>query len=277
MLSKFSFYIILLLHFFYYRRSNILKKIICGENYNKWIEQRASNYPLGLIFREYHSISVLCSFLFVIYFKEIKILHYSIGSVLVFILWDGGFVYLGDDIINNSLISLHHIGSVLALIDIPNISDERAWHNAYLFSWLWSIHSFKEFQGLIMYIFNMKIEAGKENEPIPIFNTIRHIHGFISVYFFYLLICSENQPVLFQNKQALYSICMIIGRFFACCNFLRIPHFRTTESPGFFLVIMFHLLSTGQAMVAYLFAFCVSSIFIGIDIYKTSFADNKIE
>ena len=123
----------------------------------------------------------------------------------------------------------------------------------------------------------MKFEAGKENDPVPVFGTLRHIYAFGSVYFFYLITCGKQSPPLLQNRQALYAVIMIFGRLFACWNFQRIPHLKTVENPGYVLVIMHALLSTGHETIAWISAFSLALIFILNDIYNKPLVESKSE
>lgn len=175
---------------------------------------------------------------------EVNALVYTLGTILVFLLWECGKNQCKGQLKLIFYIFLHHIGAVVAFLHQAGETPDGAWQNFRLFSWLWIPHGF----GMMNTIYSA-IGLPKKHEHRAL-EILRYLYAAVSVYNLYSYLNGDTQPGLGQNYQTLAAVSMITGRLFFSSNWYNVNWMRHVEGPGFTLVILAHLVHRGHAYPA---------------------------
>ena len=236
-LAKFIFYCVLAAHCLFYRRIAFFR----GGAYDAWLKVNHTHIW------NLHGVIVFLCLLGARVVAQQNLFQYLAGSIMIWATWDGGAVH-ARDIVTCTLINLHHLGAVIALVYQPEEEHIRAVRNTAFFSWLWLIHSFAWIQSVVLPLLGLpKLEEGGKYQSMEV---ARHAYGAVSVYLFYDYVASDGQPGFGLNYQTAAVCAILLGRLFTNDNFVKVGFIRRVEFPGFLILGLGQLVSTGEYKIA---------------------------
>ena len=104
-------------------------------------------------------------------------MYFLVGTVLIYIHWEGGQLNGSENTLLLLTTSLHHMGSVIAFLHQPFESASAARINTIWFAWLWSAHSFGFFQAVVLKL--------KKDEHSVGMDILRYCYAIVSVFLFH--------------------------------------------------------------------------------------------